>query len=204
MHRCIRLSGLRRWVFALVFWIAGAMSMASVQAQELCGGVDYPFPYTDVSGVGAAFCPGIMEAYVTGLSRGTTPTTFSPNESVPRLQMTTFLQRALDQGVARAGRRGALDQWWAPQIAGSTQMIALGPVNSCIADGESIWVTTDMTKEFLSRVEASTGALVTTFLDAAEPLQVSVGVRVAAGRVFVARSTSPGTLYSIETVLTKF
>ncbi len=42
---------------------------APAQAQEFCV-VVYPFPYTDVSGVGGAFCPGIMEAYVTGVSKG--------------------------------------------------------------------------------------------------------------------------------------
>jgi hypothetical protein len=98
-ERCIRLSGLRGWALALGFGIAGVMSIAPTQAQELCGGVEYPFPYTDVSGVGAAFCPGIMERCDTGVSRGTTPSTFSPNETVTRVQMTTFLQRSIDQSV---------------------------------------------------------------------------------------------------------
>jgi hypothetical protein len=97
-----------------------------VQAQELCRGTNYPFPYTDVSGVGAAFCPGIMEAYVTGVSKGTTPTTFSPNETVTRAQMTTFLQRSLDQGLTRASRRAALNQWWTPQNTNAMQTINVG------------------------------------------------------------------------------
>src|SRR5271167_4951393 len=105
----------RRWLVALAFGFASFITVVPVQAQEMCGGETYPFPYTDVSGVGAAFCPGIMEAYVTGVSRGTTPTTFSPNETVPRLQMTTFLQRSLNQGLTRANRRAAAEQWWQPQ-----------------------------------------------------------------------------------------
>ena len=112
MNRSIRLADLCRLLFVVGFGDAGAMRIAPVQAQELCGGVDYPFPYTDVSGVGAAFCPGIMEAYVTGVSKGTTPSTFSPSETVTRVQMTTFLQRSLDQGLARISRRAALDEWW--------------------------------------------------------------------------------------------
>jgi hypothetical protein len=108
MDRSIRSSDLCRWFLMLGFGIASAISIAPAQAQELCG-MDYPFPYTDVSGVGAAFCPGIMEAYVTGVSRGTTPTTFSPNETVTRVQMTTFLQRSLDQGLnAQAAGRGLI------------------------------------------------------------------------------------------------
>src|SRR5277367_267794 len=126
MERGIRSSGLRRWHLALGFGFAGAMCIAPAQAQELCGGADYPFPYTDVSGVGAAFCPGIMEAYVTGISRGTTPSTFSPNETVTRVQMTTFMQRSLDQGLTRGSRRAALNQWWTQQYPSSQTSIAGG------------------------------------------------------------------------------
>src|SRR5271169_1897045 len=115
-----------RWFLALGFGFVSATSLAPVQAQQLCGGTSYPFPYTDVSGVGAAFCPGIMEAYVTGISKGTTPTTFSPSETVTRVQMTTFLQRSLDQGLTRASRRAALNQWWAPQNTNSMQTINVG------------------------------------------------------------------------------
>ena len=113
-----------------------------VQAQELCGGVEYPFPYTDVSGVGAAFCPGIMEAYVTGVSKGTTPTTFSPNETVTRVQMTTFLQRSLDQGLTRVSRRAALNQWSIPQNTASMQTIPSGAYrNSAPRTVQDIWTS---------------------------------------------------------------
>src|SRR5580704_667165 len=89
MDRSIRRArGFPRCLCTLGFAAASGMSIAPVQAQEFCGGVDYPFPYTDVSAVGAAFCPGIMEAYVTGVSKGTTPTTFSPNDNVTRVRMT--------------------------------------------------------------------------------------------------------------------
>src|SRR5271169_1316771 len=111
MDRSIGSSALHRLLVVAGFAIA-SVSVAPVLAQEMCGGTTYPFSYTDVSGVGAAFCPGIMEAYVTGVSKGTTPTTFSPNNTVTRVQMTTFLQRSLDQGLTRAGRRAALNQWW--------------------------------------------------------------------------------------------
>ena len=67
-----------------------------------------------------------MEAYVTGVSKGTTATTFSPTNTVTRVQMTTFLQRSLDQGLARTSRRAALNQWWIPQNANAMQSIAGG------------------------------------------------------------------------------
>jgi DNA-binding beta-propeller fold protein YncE len=189
---------MRRWFLALGFGIAGTMSVALVQAQELCGGLAYPFPYIDVSGVGPAFCPGIMEAYVTGVSRGTTPTTFSPNNTVTRVQMTTFLQRSLDQGLARTNRRAALDQWWTSQRLAATQSIYLGaPPSYCAADGEYIWVTSDDLNQFLVQVQASTGDTLGIWHDSGQTAH-SVGVRVAAGKVYVVRGTSPGTIYLID------
>jgi hypothetical protein len=152
------------------------MSIAPVRAQNLCGGVDYPFPYTDVSGVGAAFCPGVMEAHVTGVSKGTTPTNFSPNNTVTRVQMTTFLQRSLDQGLARTSRRAALNQWWIPTNTASMQTIAVGPSLNCAADGEYIWATNF---GLVFQVQASTGNLVGTWTGAT----FSDGVLVAAGKI---------------------
>jgi hypothetical protein len=190
---------LRCWLVALGFGFAGAASVAPAQAQELCGGVDYPFPYTDVSAVGAAFCPGIMEAYVTGVSRGTTPTTFSPNSAVTRVQMTTFLQRSLDQGLARTNRRAALDQWWTSQRLASTQTNNVGASpNYCAADGEYIWVSANNPNQFLAQVQASTGEVLDTWSDLGNSGTATVGVRVAAGKVFVVRSTSPGKIYLID------
>jgi DNA-binding beta-propeller fold protein YncE len=165
---------------------------APAWAQELCGGVEYPFPYTDVSSVGAAFCPGIMEAYVTGVTRGTTPTTFSPDANVIRSEMTTFLQRSLDQGLTRSSKRAALNQWWTPQNASTTQAISLtGSPQFCAADGEAIW-----TSNFgqLIQVQANTGVPLGTWTGAA----ASEGLVVVPGKVFVAGSTSPGNLYLID------
>jgi DNA-binding beta-propeller fold protein YncE len=169
------------------------MSIAPAQAQQLCGGVDYPFPYTDVSGVGAAFCPGIMEAYVTGVSKGTTPTTFSPNNTVTRVQMTTFLQRSLDQGLARASRRAALNQWWTPQNTNAMQSTPLANIPAfCSADGEYIWTST--ANGDVVQVQAHTGAVLGTWTGATQDKQLIV----AAGRIFVAGATIPGSLYVID------
>jgi hypothetical protein len=192
MDRNIRSPDWRRWFAALGLGVAGALSIAPAQAQELCGGVEYPFPYTDVSGVGTAFCPGIMEAYATGVSKGTTPTTFSPNNTVTRVQMTTFLQRSLDQGLARASRRAALNQWWTPTNTASMQTIPLGGApNYCAADGENIWTSTNGT---VVNVQASTGTVLGTWTGATS----GQGVLVAAGKVFVTGKSSPGNLYVID------
>jgi YVTN family beta-propeller protein len=180
MDRSIRAPDLRSWFVALGLGVASAMCVAPVRAQELCGGVDYPFPYTDVSGVGPTFCPGIMEAYVTGVSKGTTPSTFSPNETVTRVQMTTFLQRSLDQGLTRASRRAALSQWWAPQNTNSMQTIAFASMPyACAADGENVWTATANGQ--VIQTQASTGISVNNWTGATN----GFGVVVAAGKVFV-------------------
>ncbi len=184
----------RRLLLIVGFGIASALSVAPAQAQEMCGGTTYPFPYTDVSGVGAAFCPGIMEAYVTGVSKGTTPTTFSPNENVTRVQMTTFLQRSLDQGLERVNSGRRLNQWWTPRNTNAMQTITLPGSNFpsfCAADGENIW---DSTFGEVNQVQASTGKVLGTWTGATS----SNAVLVAAGKVYVAGGTSPGKLYVID------
>jgi hypothetical protein len=180
----------RRWLLALGLCLASAMSTAPVHSQQLCGAVSYPFPYTDVAGVGAPFCPGIMEAYVTGVSKGTTPTTFSPDETVSRVQMTTFLQRSLDQGLARTSRRGAFNQWWMPQTSNALHYAPAGG-QFCAADGHYIWTSTGSS---LVQLAASTGSLGGTWTGAAS----SQGLVVAAGRIFMVDETSPGSLYAID------
>jgi hypothetical protein len=183
-----------RLLLVVGFGIASATGVASAQAQELCGGADYPFPYTDVSGVGAAFCPGIMEAYVTGVSKGTAPTTFSPNETVTRVQMTTFLQRSLDQGLRRNSLRASAEQWWLPSLDAS-QVVDMGGVAPvlCKPDRDSIWVAAGNT---VVHVAASTGAVLGTWTGVTN----AFGVLVGEGVVYVTGSTSPGVIYKIDPV----
>ncbi len=197
MNRSIRSPDLRHLLFVVGLGTAGVMGIAPVQAQEMCGGTTYPFPYTDVSGVGAAFCPGIMEAYVTGVSKGTTPTTFSPNATVTRVQMTTFLQRSLDQGLTRVSRRAALNQWWIPQDTNAMQTITVvGGTTACAADRENIWIA-NFNNGTVSEVQASTGKVLGTWTGASD----SEGVFVAAGKVYVVASGFPGNLYVIDPTL---
>jgi YVTN family beta-propeller protein len=177
---------------AIVPNVATNFAGQSGSVSNTCGAALYPFPYTDVSAVGAAFCPGIMEAYVTGISKGTTPTTFGPNDDVIRLQMTTFLQRSIDQGLVRGSRRTALGQSWIPQNTTSMQTIpVLGAPDFCAPDGKNIWVTNGST---VTQVRANTGAVLGTWTGASG----GQGVLVAAGKVFVAGQTVPGMLYVLD------
>jgi hypothetical protein len=171
------------------------LASKTVAASEPCGTGSYPFPYTDVASVGDPFCPGIMEAYVTGVSKGTTPTTFSPNNTVTRVQMTTFLQRSLDQGLARTSRRAALNQWWTPQTTNAMQQIGVGAfAESCAADGRDIWVSTF---GGVVQVQANSGGVTGTWTGATH----SLAVLAATGKVFVTGEFSPGKLYVVDPAL---
>jgi hypothetical protein len=156
-----------------------------------CGTGTYPFPFTDVAGVSDAFCTGIMEAYVLGVTKGTTASTFSPNDNVPRMQMTTFLQRSIDQGLRRGNRRAALGQWWTPRTVTAMQAIPMGALPlRCAADGEAIWA---VVSNSVVKVEASTGKVLGTWTGA----MFASHILVAAGKVFVASGALPE-LYVID------
>src|SRR5688572_31852897 len=75
-----------------------------------CGGVTVTLPFTDVMG-NPFFCQ-IAAAYFSGLTNGTTATTYSPGDVVTREQMAAFTTRTLDQSLKRGSRRAALDQFW--------------------------------------------------------------------------------------------
>jgi hypothetical protein len=192
-----RVGGSHRWWLTFGCAIASTLWVGSVQAQGSCGGNGYPFPYTDVASVGAAFCPGIMEAYVTGVSKGTTPTTFSPNENVTREQMTTFLQRSFDQGITRSGARAAAEQWWVPRSILNIQRVSLGVTGApllCKPDRDSIWVAAG---NEVVRIAASDGTAIGEWFGANN----AYGVLVAGGKVFVTGNTSPGVIYVIDPTL---
>jgi DNA-binding beta-propeller fold protein YncE len=184
-------AGLRRLLPAIGLALVAASTRTT--ASEPCGSGSYPFPYTDVASVTDPFCPGIMEAYVTGVSRGTTGTTFSPSDPVIRLQMTTFLQRSLDQGITRASRRAALNQWWTPQNTLAMRSIALsGNTLFCAADDKNIWTVTSTGD--VAQIRASTGTNVNQWTGAFG----GTAAVLAAGKIFVAADTAPGKLYVFD------
>src|SRR5215831_8583112 len=105
-------------------------------------------PFTDV---GPQICAFVLEVYYSGISAGTTSTTFSPNNPVTRGQMAVFLSQTLDRSIQRGSRRAALNQWWTttPHYdlgLGITQLsgAASGYLWSR-SDGEDVWVSTGNT-----------------------------------------------------------
>src|SRR4026209_640861 len=73
------------------------------------GGTDSVLPITDVPSSNGFFC-SIASAYFSGLTNGTSATTYSPSANVPREQMAAFVSRTLDQALRRGGDRTVLDQ----------------------------------------------------------------------------------------------
>src|SRR5262250_2313998 len=71
-----------------------------------CGGAMTTLPFTDVMG-NIFFC-SIAEAYFSGLTNGTTPTTYSPDDFVRRDQMAAFTTRTQDSALRRGSHRTAL------------------------------------------------------------------------------------------------
>src|SRR5436190_21604114 len=76
-----------------------------------CGGASVTLPFTDVPSSNIFFC-SIAEAYFSGLTNGTSATTYNPSDPVPREQMAAFVTRTQDSAIRRGSRRGALGQWW--------------------------------------------------------------------------------------------
>ena len=71
-----------------------------------CSGAMTTLPFTDV--MGSIFFCSIAEAYFSGLTNGTTPTTYSPNDFVPRDQMAAFTTRTRDSALRQWATPGAL------------------------------------------------------------------------------------------------
>jgi DNA-binding beta-propeller fold protein YncE len=154
--------------------------------QDQCG------PFTDVT---PGFCPYVLELYYLGITVGTSATTFSPDDPLTRGQAAVFISKGLNQSLARSSRRAALGQWWTttPHYDLGLGVTAVGPQPLlCATDGNDIWVPAfDGT---VSRVRASDGALLGTWVDAI----AGGGVLVAMGRVFVAGAGASGILYMID------
>jgi hypothetical protein len=96
-------------------------------------------PFTDVLG-NIFFCP-IAEAFFSGLTNGTTPTTYSPNDFVLRDQMAAFTTRTQDSALRRGSRRAALKQWTTPTALPLTGRTSIGATPEFVAsDGADLWV----------------------------------------------------------------
>jgi hypothetical protein len=154
----------------------------------------FGLPFADL-GSETTFCAAIAEAYYTGLTNGTSATTYSPADDVTREQMAAFIGRTLDASLYRGARRAAIDQWstTTPHYdLGGLGLTSLGGSLTAFArsDGTDVWVAN--LGGTVSRVRASDGKLLETWTGATG----AFGIVVAMGRVFV--SSTAGNLYMID------
>jgi hypothetical protein len=156
-----------------------------------CGGASITLPFTDVPSSNQFFC-SIAAAYFSGLTNGTSPTTYSPDASVTREQMAAFVTRTQDSALRRGSLRAALNQWAQSFTPGG--MTSVGSFPTLVkSDGQDLWVANS--SGTVSRVRASDGKLLETWTGATS----AAGVLVARGRIFVTGETNPnGTLYRID------
>jgi len=178
---------------AVVSWATIAFAGAGFRVLADCA--SFGLPFADL-GSNNAFCAAIAEAYYTGITKGTSPTTFSPGDPVTRAQGAAFATRTLDAALARGSRRGALGQWWTttPHYDLGLGLTTVGTGPTLLAsDGADVWVA-NSDSDSVSRVRASDGKLLETWTGATG----AFGVLVAMNRVFVTGATSPGKLYMID------
>lgn len=160
-----------------------------------CGGQVITLPFTDVPAASVFFC-SIAEAFFSGLTNGTTSTTYSPIQNVPREQMSAFVTRTMDQSLKRGSRRAALKQFWTPTSLNGVGLTFVGAQPSAVeSDGADLWVAHD--SGTINRVSASDGKLLDTWTGATN----ASGLVVARGSIFVAGTTYPGSLYRIDPTL---
>lgn len=185
---------------ALLIALTVSVTVLSARLQAdtgTCGGASTTLPFTDVVAASNVFFCSIAEAYFSGLTNGTTPTTYSPGASVPRDQMAAFVSRTLDQSVKRSGRRASLDQFWTNQGANNLALTTVGANPQIVqSDGADLWVASSGDNT-VSRVRASDGKLLGAWTGA----DSAVGVLCALGKVFVTGETSPAKLYQIDPTL---
>src|SRR5437868_8479660 len=126
---------------AIIVLIASITILSSkIQADTgSCGGVTITLPFNDV--MASPFFCQIAAAYYSGLTNGTTATTYSPTQTVTREQMAAFISRTLDQSLKRGSKRAATEQWFTPQTAGNLTLTTVGNNPNFVKfDGADLWV----------------------------------------------------------------
>jgi hypothetical protein len=189
---------LNRSIFIRVVVLISLMASLTFLSSKIqadtgsCGGVTVTLPFTDVMGNGF-FCQ-IAAAYFSGLTNGTTATTFSPTQNVTREQMAAFTTRTLDQSLKRGSERAVAKKWWMPQDANSLTLTDVGDSPQLVEfDGTDVWVA-NASSASVMRIRPSDGKVLETWTGATE----AFGIVSAMGRIFVTGALSPGRLYMID------
>src|SRR5205085_10257131 len=108
-----------RSIFVRSFVMISLITSLSILSTRLqadtgnCGGVTITLPFNDVM-ASPFFCQNAA-AYYSGLTNGTTATTYSPTAVVNREQMAAFISRTMDQSLKRGSDRAVAKKWFKPQ-----------------------------------------------------------------------------------------
>jgi hypothetical protein len=183
-------SGTVLLLMMVVLVLASRLGRADTGA---CGGQSITLPFTDVPASNIFFC-SIAQAYFTGLTNGTSATTYNPSDPVPREQMAAFITRTQDSALKRGSRRASAGQWATPQDDAVLKITYVGdsPLFNC-SDGEDIWVA-NFSGNSVSRVHASDGRSLGTWTAA----NAAHNTIAAAGFIYVVGRENPGKIYRID------
>jgi len=181
-------------VVGLVIIVAVASSTLRADTGT-CGGASVTLPFTDVPANNVFFC-SIAEAFFSGLTNGTSASTYNPGDPVTREQMAAFVTRTLDQSVKRGAKRAASQQFWTTGTADNLGLTPLAFVPSLLAsDGADLWVAGGA--GLVARVRASDGRLIETWSGAGNG-STAFAALVAMGKVFLISLSNPGSLFQID------
>jgi DNA-binding beta-propeller fold protein YncE len=153
-----------------------------------CSGVTITLPFNDV--MASPFFCQIAAAYFSGLTNGTTATTFNPTQTVTREQMAAFTTRTLDQSLKRSSQRAITKKWWTPQGVGNLTLIDVNQAPRHIEfDGTDLWLIQSAT---VRRIRPSDGKTLNTWTG----IIGLTAIVTAMGKIFI--TADPGTLYMID------
>jgi hypothetical protein len=181
--------------FVLLISLMASLTILSSKIQAdtgSCGGVTITLPFNDV--MASPFFCQIAAAYYSGLTNGTTATTYSPTQTVTREQMAAFITRTLDQSLKRGNRRAVTEKWWTPQTANDLTLTTVGnSPNQVKFDGSNLWVASTAS-DTVTKVRPEDGKVLETWTNAVS----SSAILCAKGKIFVSGETNPGKLYMID------
>lgn len=159
----------------------------------MCGLGATTLPFTDVPSANPFFC-SIAAAHFSGLTAGTSATTYSPANNVTREQMAAFITRTMDQSLKRGSKRAVTEKWWIPQAASSLTLTNVGSNPQQIKfDGTDLWLA-NATSGTVMRIRPSDGKVLDTWTGAT----AAAGIVTAMGRIFITGQADPGSLYMID------
>jgi hypothetical protein len=179
-------------LLTFVLLLTGAGNRLCADSNGNCSGQTITLPFNDVAG-NAFFCQ-IAAAFFSGLTSGTTATTYSPSNTVTREQMAAFITRTLEQSIRRNNRRAVTKKWYMPpDPSGITLTVVGNDPHGVESDGTDLWVANNDSNT-IQRFRPSDGQLLQTWTNAA-----SVSRLVSArGRILATGTETPGRLYFID------